>query len=233
VKAADAGSSPIARGRRGRLRRPPRSGGRRKTAERRGLAGHPRRRRVLLPASTLLHNRPATPQLSLTLGEISGLPRSAPPTPASASTSNRHDHSFRGSSRAAAGGIQLHPMLLLRRRRPSQCSPIQLLPSSPVGGSIGIGDGQAGGADNDYRLDWDWTPDSGSLLALAGLGIWDWGRPEGRNAALGRGGERINHNRRGQSNPLSSISSVSSLLASLSARIFSPSFLAGKIYFRA
>lgn len=64
-------------------------------------------------------------------------------------------------------------------------------------GSIGIGGEhgrgvQAGGADNDYRLDWDWTPDSGSLLALAGLGIWDWGRPEGRNAALGRWGERIN-----------------------------------------
>ena len=85
----------------------------------------------LPPLSSI--NRPATPQLSLTLGEISGLPRSAPPTPASASTSNRHDQSFRGSSRAAAGGIQLHPMLLLRRRRPSQCSPIQLLPSSPVG----------------------------------------------------------------------------------------------------
>jgi len=36
-------------------------------------------------------------------------------------------------------------------------------------GSIGIGGEhgrgvQAGGADNDYRLDWDWTPDSGSPL---------------------------------------------------------------------
>lgn len=56
MKAADAGSRAIARGRRGRLLRPPRRGRRRKAAERRCLAGRPRRRRVLLPAATLLHN---------------------------------------------------------------------------------------------------------------------------------------------------------------------------------
>jgi hypothetical protein len=119
MKAADAGSSPIGGGRRGRLRR---SSGGRKTAERRGLAWPPRRRRVLPPsagAATLLHNQPATPQLFELL-----LKR------AFASTSNRDDHSIHGSSRAAAGGIQLHPM----RRRPFQC-----LPDPTPLRSIGIG----------------------------------------------------------------------------------------------
>jgi hypothetical protein len=79
------------------------------------------------------------------------------------------------------------------------------------------------GADNDYRLDWTGRPDSGRI-PLAGLGISDWG--ERNAAALVEGGsERINHNRRrGRPVPIPfpSISSVSSLLASLSARIASP-----------
>jgi hypothetical protein len=112
MKAADAGSSPIGGGRRGRLRR---RSGRRKTAERRGVARPPRRRRVLplsAAAATLLHTQSARSQLLKLL-----LKRTF------ASTSNRDDHSIHGSNRAAAGGIQLHPM----RRRPFQCSLIQLL----------------------------------------------------------------------------------------------------------
>jgi len=153
MKAADAGSSPIGGGRRGRLRR---SSGRRKTAERRGLARPPRRRRVLPPsagAATLLHTQPATPQLFELL-----LKR------AFASTSNRDDHSIHGSSRAAAGGIQLHPM----RRRPFQCSLIQLL-----SGQSELGQGRTAkpAGDINYRLDWTgrriWDP-------FPGLGIWDW-----------------------------------------------------------
>jgi len=97
-------------------------------------------------------------------------------------------------------------------------------------GSIGIGGEhgrgvQAGGADNDYRLDWDWTPDSGS--PLAGLGIWDWGRTGGRNAALGRGRANQPQSHRLIQSPL--LDFFGFFLARLSLRpYFLPLFPCGK-----
>ena len=190
MKAADAGSNPIGGGRRGRLRR---SSGGRKTAERRGLARPPRRRRVLRPsaaAATLLHAQPATPQLFEPL-----LKRTF------ASTSNRDDHSIHRSSRAAAGGIQLHPM----RWRPFQCSLIQIL-----SGQSELGQGRTAkpAGDINYRLDWTgrriWDP-------FPGLGIWDWVRTleEDRGEVGGWGGIKP----QSQSNPIPS--SISSFLVSL------------------
>jgi len=84
---------------------------------------------------------------------------------------------------------------------------------------------QAGGADNDYRLDWDWTPDSGS--PLAGLGIWDWGRTGGRNAALGRGRANQPQSHRLIQSPL--LDFFGFFLARLSLRpYFLPLFPCGK-----
>lgn len=115
MKIAYTGRNPIARGRgggEGRLRRPPRIPSTSETSEHRAHARLPRRRRRRL----LLHVRQLFGS-SYSCSGRSPTARRPPPTSNSEPNPSRNDHTIRGSSRAAAGGIQLHP--IRRRRRPS------------------------------------------------------------------------------------------------------------------
>ena len=158
MKAADAGSSPIGGGRRGRLRR---SSGRRKTGERSGLARLPRRRRVLPPsaaAATLLHTQPATPQLFKALTEENlrlHLQSRRSQHPRGQPSSGRRNPA---PSYAAAAAI---PML------PPDPTPLR---SIGIEGKDGRTDSQAG-VGYQLQVGLDWTPDLGSLSTIRDLGF--------------------------------------------------------------